>query len=218
VLTTQGVDVTPSFPAAVDCFVPAAGVARDGSLSQDAATIAWHDEGGLKVAGTPTTSADPCVMSSAPVVVSATGQHPAIGGADVTKFLPPPTSSDAPPTGSGPPSETPAPPPAAPVLTLPAKLTAKALASRRGVVVKVKVGGPGKIAITGRVPAKRMGRRGKPAVAATGQATARAAGTATVRLRFNAAARKRARSLKGARLSLRVVHDGHSSTKSVTLR
>jgi hypothetical protein len=223
VFTTQGVDVLPSF-APVDCFLPAAGVARDGSLSQDAATIAWKDEGGVKVAGTPTTSADPCEMSSAPVVVSATAQHPAIGGADVTKFLPPPTSSEPPP---GPPSGAPAPPPAqtgsgakpaAPVLTLPKKLTAKALASARGVAVKVKVSGPGKIVITGRVPAKSMGRRGKPAVAATGQATARAAGTVTVRLRFNAAARKRARRLKGARLSLRVVHDGRSSTKSITLR
>ncbi|MEA2424032.1 MAG: hypothetical protein QOH13_442 [Thermoleophilaceae bacterium] len=231
-LSIQGVDAMPTFPATVDCFVPAAGVALDGSLSQDAATIAWKDEGGLKVAGTPTTSADPCAMSSAPVVLSATGQHPAIGGADVTRFLPPPTSTEAPPTSPGssaPPSGTPSgtPPPApagsgakpfAPILTLPAKLTAKALASARGVAVKVKVSGPGKIAITGRVPAKRMGRRGKPAVAATGQATARAAGTVTVRVRFNAAARKRARTLKGTRLSLRVVHGGLSSAKSITLR
>jgi hypothetical protein len=227
VLSTQGIDTPPTFPAAVDCFVPAAGVAVDGSLSQDAATIAWKDEGGLKVAGTPTTNADPCVMTSAPVVISATGQHPAIGGADITKFLPPTTSPGTPPGGSDQAPGTSTPPPtqtdagakpAAPVLTLPKKLTAKALASARGVAVKVKVGGPGKIAITGSVPAKRMGRRGKAAVVATGQAIARAAGTMTVRLRFNAAARKRAKRLKGARLSLRVVHDGRSSTKSIVLR
>jgi hypothetical protein len=218
VFTTQGVDAVPSF-APVDCFLPAAGVARDASVSQDAATIAWKDEGGMKVAGAPTTSDDPCVMSSAPVVVSATGQHPAIGGADVAKFLPP----SAPPpggTGSTPPSTqvgTGA-QSAAPVLTLPTKLSAKGLASARGVSVKVKVGGPGKVVITGSVPAKLLGRRGKPVVALKGRATARAAGTVTVLLRFNAVARKRARRLKGARLSLRVVHGGRSATKSVTLR
>src|SRR4051794_7194918 len=228
-ISTQGVDAAPTFPAAVDCFVAAAGVAVDASLSQDAAKIAWKDGDGLKVAGTPTTSSDPCVMSSAPVLVSATGEHPAIGGADVTKFLPPPKSTDPPVTPTPPvePGPRPEPPPTPtgsdakptrPVLTLPAKLSAKALASTHGVAVKVRVSGPGKIAITGSVPAKRLGRRGKPAVAATGRATARAAGITIVRLRFNAAARKRARSLKGARLSLRVVHDGRSSTKSIRLR
>jgi hypothetical protein len=227
VLSTQGVDAFPSF-APVDCFLPAAGVARDGSLSQDAATIAWRDEGGLKVAGTPTTSADPCAMSSAPIVISATGQHPAIGGADVAKFLPTPTTPTAPTAPPGTSEPTPVAPaptspetgttPAAPVLRLPAKLTVKALASARGAAVKVKVSGPGKIAITGKVPAKRMGRSGKAVVAVTGRATARAAGTMTVRLRFNAAARKRARRLTGARLAMRVVHAGRSSAKSITLR
>lgn len=218
VLATAGVDAAPT--GQVDCFVPAAGVARDASLSQDATTIAWRDEGGLKVAGTPTTSADPCVMTSAPIVLSATGQHPAIGGADVTKFLPPPTGPGEPlPVTSNPPDGTgTVADPAAPALTLPAKLTAKGLATARGVAVKVKVGGPGKVSITGKVPAKRMGRTGKPVVAATGRATATAAGTVTVRLRFTKAARKRVRRLKGARLALRVVHAGRSTTKSVTLR
>ncbi len=224
VFSMQGIDADPSLTP-VDCFLPAAGVARDGSLSQDAATIAWKDDGGMKVAGAPTTATagnDPCVMSSAPVVVSATGQHPAIGGADVARFLPssapppggaPPVGATPPPTQGGPGTQS-----AAPVLTLPAKLSAKGLASARGVPVKVKVGGPGKVAITGSVPAKLLGRRGKPVVVAKGQTTARGAGTVKVLLRFNAAARKRARRLKGARLSLRVVHDGRSATKSVKLR
>ena len=227
VLTTQGVDAAPTFPAAVDCFVPASGVAMDGSLSMDATALAWKDEGGVKVAGTPTTSADPCVMSSAPVVISASGQHPAIGGADVAKFQPTPTSTEQPPTTPGTSSPPPAAPPVqtgavvtpkAPVLTVPAKLTAKALASARGVAVKVKVSGPGKVVITGRVPAKLMARSGKPRVVATGQATARSAGVVTVRLRFNAAARKRVRRLKGARLTLLVTHGGRSSTRSIKLR
>jgi hypothetical protein len=68
------------------------------------------------------------------------------------------------------------------------------------------------------VPAKLMARSGKPRVVATGQATARSAGVVTVRLRFNAAARKRVRRLKGARLALQVTHGGRSSTRSVNLR
>ena len=92
VLAIQGVDQAPAFPAAVDCFLPAAGIARDASLAPDAGAIAWKDDGGVKVAGTPSTTADPCVMGSAPVVLSPTGTHPSIGGADVAAFLPKPTT------------------------------------------------------------------------------------------------------------------------------
>ena len=46
----------PQVPAAVDCFVPTDGFAKDVSLSLDATRIAWTDAGGLKVAGAPTTA------------------------------------------------------------------------------------------------------------------------------------------------------------------
>ena len=97
VLAIQGVDQAPTFPAAVDCFLPAAGIARDASLAQDAGAIAWKDDGGVKVAGSPSTAADPCVMGSTPVVLSPTGTHPSIGGADVAAFLPKPPATAAPP-------------------------------------------------------------------------------------------------------------------------
>ena len=84
-------DQAPAFPAAVDCFLPAAGIARDASLAPDAGAIAWKDDGGVKVAGSPSTAGDPCVMGSAPRVLSPTGTHPSIGGADVAAFLPKPT-------------------------------------------------------------------------------------------------------------------------------
>jgi hypothetical protein len=213
VLSIQGVDQEPVFPAAVDCFMPAAGIARDASLAQDAGAIAWKDGGGVKVAGTPTTAADPCVMGSAPVVLSPTGTHPSIGGADAARFLPP-TTPPPPPVGTGPG----APRAAAPVMTLPAKVTVKALAASRGLSVKVKVGGPGKVSITGTVPARRLGRRGKPVVVATGKGSAKAAGTVTIRLRLNALGRKRVRRLKGARLTLRIVQGSRSATKVVRLR
>ena len=166
VLAIQGVDQEPAFPAAVNCFVPAAGVARDASLAPNAGSIAWKDDGGVKVAGSPSTAADPCVMGSAPVVISATGAYPSIGGADVAAFLPKPPPRRR-PAGLGPVGSRRE--RLRPVVKLPSKVTAKALACSRGVPVKVKVGGPGKVSITGTVPARRLGRRGKPVVVATGK-------------------------------------------------
>jgi hypothetical protein len=216
VLAIQGVDQEPSFPAAVDCSLPAAGFARDASLSQDAGTIAWKDGAGVKVAGTPTTAAEPCALASAPVVLSPTGAHPSIGGADVSAFLPkPPVITPPVVGGSGAPGGATLSPP---VVKLPAKVTVKALAASRGVPVRVTVSGPGKVAITGTVPARRVGRRGKPVVVATGKASPRAAGTVTVRLRLTAVGHKRARRLKGARLALRIVQGSRSTTKTVKLR
>ena len=108
--------------------------------------------------------------------------------------------------------------PRALVVKLPAKLTAKALAASRGVAVKVKVGGPGKVSIRGTVPARRLGRRGKPVLVATGKRVARAAGTVTIRLRLTTVGRKRVRRLKGARLTLRIMQGSRSATKVVKLR
>jgi hypothetical protein len=228
VLAIQGVDAAPALPAAVDCFLPAAGVAHDPSLSMDARQIAWDDEQGLKVAGTPTTAADPCVLPSAPVVISATGKHAAIGGADVGAFLPklppaPPaggasTPATTPPAGPAPPARpsTPTAHTSAPVLKLPARLTAAGLA--RGLALTVTVATAGAVRITATAPARRLGRRGKPVVVATGTARARRAGKLTVRLRLNATARRHVKRLKGARLTLRVVQGTRASTRTITLR
>jgi hypothetical protein len=211
VVATQGVDQPPTFPAAVDCFMPTAGVATDASLSADATRIAWTDDGGLKVAGAPTTAADPCALTSPPAVISPTASQGAIGGADVAAFLP---TSGQPPTG-GPPSG--GPPPGAPVATVPRKVTTKALAGRKGVPIKVKVARAGKVKITGSVPAKVL-RGSRSIVVATGSATAKRAGTVTVRLRLTAAARKKRSRLKGARMTLRVTQGRLSTTKRFTLR
>jgi hypothetical protein len=218
VLAIQGVDQAPAIPAAVDCFLPANGIARDASLAPDATAIAWKDDGGVKVAGSPSTAADPCLMQSAPVVLSPTGTHPSIGGADVAAFLPksPPTST---PPAAGPGQGTPgATAPHALVVKLPKHVTAKALSGSRGLAVKVGVSGPGKVSIRGTVPARRLGRRGKPVVVATGKHIAPAAGTVTIRLRLTTVGRKRVRRLKGARLTLRVTQGSRSTTKVVRLR
>jgi hypothetical protein len=211
VLAIHGVDQDP-FPAAVDCFLPAAGVATDVSLSQDGRLIAWTDAQGLKIAGTPTTAADPCAFSSPPVLISPTGKSASIGGANVSAFLPP-----APPVS--PPVTTPPPPaaqPSAPVATVPSKVTTKALAA--GLPVKLTLAAAGKVTISATVPAKALGRKGKPVVVAAGTGTAKAAGELTVKLRLNSVGKRKLKRLKGKRLTLRIVQGGRTTTKTVTLR
>ncbi len=221
VLAIGGVDQAPSFPAAVDCFVPASGVAKEVSLSADAKTVAWTDARGLVVAGTPVDASDPCVLTSPPVVLSPTASQGAIGGADVNAFLPA-SPSGSPQPGSPPAGGSPSPgtttAPAAPRAILPGKVTTKALGAARGLAVKVRVASAGKVKLVGTVPAARMGRKGRPVVIATGSKTAAKAGTVKVRLRLNAAARKRLKRLKGARMTLRITHGGRSTSRKVTLR
>ena len=216
VTATQGVDQPPTVPAAVDCFIPAAGVATDASLSADATRIAWTDDGGLKVAGAPTTAADPCTLTSPPVVISPTASQGAIGGANMAAFLPksgqPPAGGPG-PGGPGPGGTT----SRAPVATVPRKVKVKALARSKGVAIKVKVVRAGKVKITGSVAAKVL-RSSRSIVVAKGSATAKRAGTVTVRLRLTKAARKKRSRLKGARMTLRVTQRGLSTTKRFTLR
>jgi len=237
VLAVQGIDQPPTFPAAVDCYLPTSGIASGVSLSSDATRIGWQDDAGLRVAGTPSTQADPCVLTAPPALISPTGSHGSIGGADVAAFLPAPTTPTTPTTTTTTPTTTTTTPPpttptspgtgpggfaapaAAPLLTIPAKLTARALAASKGVGFKVKVARAGKLTVTATVPASRMGRTGTRAVVvATGSKGATKAGTVIVRLRFTVAARKRVKRLRGARLKLRVVQAGRATTKSVTLR
>jgi len=214
-LSIQGVDQLPAFPAAVNCYVPASGVAQDPSLSQDARAVAWNDGQGLKVAGAPVSAADPCEMTSPAVVISPTGVHASIGGANIAAFLPSP--APVPPSNpSGPGPQGGGGTLAAPVATLPAKVTTKALGS--GLSVKVKLSGAGKVTVTATVPAKAMGRKGKPVTIGTGSAIAKGAGTVTVKLKLNSAARKRLKKLKGAMLTLRFVQNGRTTTKTVKLR
>src|SRR4051794_3107445 len=225
VLSIQGVDQGPVGP--VDCFVPASGVAKDPSVSPDARTVAWTDGQGLKVAGAPTSAADPWEMTSPAVVLSPPGEHAAIGGADIAAFLPPtPPPAGGGTGGAGGSGGSGGPPAAggtggaggagAPAAKLPAKITTKALGA--GLSVKVTVPGAGKVTLTATVPAKAMSRRGKPVLIGAGSAIAKGAGTVTVKLKLNSAARRRLKQLRGAKLTLRCVQNGRSTTKTVTLR
>jgi hypothetical protein len=211
-LSMQSVDQDPTFPAAVDCYVPASGVAGEPSLSADATRLVWTDAQGLKVAGTPTSAAEPCVLTTAPVVISATATQGAIGGASLAPFLPA-AQEPGPIVGS-----TPTPLAAAPVVTLPKRVTRKALARPNGVAAKVKVTVAGKVKLSGTVAAKALRRKGKRVVIAIGSATAKGAGTITVRLRLNKTGRTQRKRLKGAKMTLRVTQGKLSTTKRVTLR
>ncbi len=101
VISIAGPDQPPT--GAVDCYLPASGIAGEVSLSQDATRVAWKDGEGLKVAGAPAGSADPCALSAPPIVISPTATQGAIGAASISAFLPgvPPPGTTTPLVASG---------------------------------------------------------------------------------------------------------------------
>jgi hypothetical protein len=101
------------------------------------------------------------------------------------------------------------------VATVPSKVTTKALAA--GLPLKLTLAAAGKVTISATVPAKAVGRKGKPVVVATGTGTAKAAGKLTVKLRLNSVGKKKLKRLKGVRLTLRIVQGGRTTTKTVKL-
>ena len=198
-------------PGAVDCYLPATGSADNATFSQDGKFIAWQDTEGVKIAGVPTTDADPCVFSSPPVLISATGSSPSIGGSDVGTLRP---GSSAPGDGT---DDAPASKPL--LVTLPAKVTAAALTSKAGLPLKVTVPAGGKIAVTASVPASRLGLKGQKAVViATGSASPRRAGQVSFKLRLNAKGRKYRTRLRGLTLTLRITQGAKTTTKTIRLR
>ena len=222
VLSIAGVDQPIALPAAVDCFIPVPPSSKPGdvSLSQDGTRIAWKDDAGVKVAGVPTTAADPCVFSTAPAVLSATGRHPSIGGSDVDTLRPPAAPPvPAPAPGGTPPAGTPSgsgTPLAAPAVKLPATLAVTRLVA--GLALRVAVSGPGTVTASATVPAARLHRTGRPVVVATGRIGASAAGTVTLRLRLNRTGRAQRRRLRGTTLLVTVRQGGRATTRRVRLR
>ena len=123
-ISVSGVDQPPTFPAAVDCYLPATGVAKDVSLSQDATRVAWSDDDGLKVAGTPSTVADPCVLSAPAVLIAPKGAR----ALDRAARSSPRSCPRRRPRGGGtgaPVAQPPAATPAAPTATVPARVHAR---------------------------------------------------------------------------------------------
>jgi hypothetical protein len=230
VVAINGVDAPATFPAPVDCFIPAAGAAREVTFSQDGTLMAWKDDQGVKVAGVPTTTADPCVFSSPPVVISATGSSPSIGGADVSQLRP------APPAGPG---TTPAPGTGGSgaggagggggsgasgsggslsVSTVPAKGSAAALSAATGLTLKLTVPASGKVTVTATIAPKALHLKGKKAIViATGSATATKAGKLSLHLKLTSTGRKYRKRLKGATITLKITQAKKTTTKRVKL-
>jgi hypothetical protein len=68
------------------------------------------------------------------------------------------------------------------------------------------------VTLTVTVPARRLGRHGKPVVVAAGRATAKRPGKVTVRVRLTATGRRKLQRLKGARLTITARYDGKRFT------
>lgn len=223
-----GLAAEPNYPAG--CRLQTAGGGRDVSLSQDATRIAWRDDGGVKVAGIPVfTGADACQLSAPPVVISPTGTHPSIGGADAAAIA---AARAGTPgggtTGSG--SGTTSRPggggatgtggttsPALAV-TVPARPAVSAL--RSGLAVTVTAPGAGLVTVTLSVPRATLGLKSGPrtVVVARGSVRATKAGKVTVRLKATKQARPRLRRLRGKTATLEVTAGTRTVTRKVRLR
>lgn len=196
-----------------DCFLPTQGNARYVSISQDATTMAWQDDRGVVVAGTPvwfpSQAISTCVLSRPAVVISPTGRMPSIGAS--TAATPPGAGAGAgggaggviggAPKGQPPKSQSPAP------LLVPRSLKASALA--KGVKLTIRVAAAGIVSATGKVGGKTV---------AEARAKAEHPGAVTLRLRATKAYRDRLGELVGKRLVIRVSADGRSTTVRRTLR
>ena len=113
------------------------------------------------------------MLSSPPVADLTDGKSASIGGANIAR-VPAAAGAAGQPAGHDA-RRRPAPAgPPAPVASLPAKVTTKALGA--GLPLKLTVAAAGKVTISATVPAKAVGRKGKPVVVATGTGVAKAAG------------------------------------------
>ena len=179
-----------------DCFLPTQGDATDVSISQDATTMAWHDDRGVVVAGIPvwfpSVAVSTCNLSRPPVVISATGKMPSIGASTAAVAA---VAGGPGPTGGSGKAKAPK------IVALSKKLKAAALA--RGVVLTVRVAAAGKVVATGKVGAKTV---------ATGKVRAKRAGKVKLRLRATKSYRERLGTLKGQRLVIKVTAGGRSTT------
>lgn len=191
-----------------DCYLPAQGEPSYVSISQDGTRMAWHDDRGVVVAGTPvwfpSAAASTCNLSSPPVVISASGTMPSLGPSTAAT----PAAGPGPGTGGGTPGGgSSGGAAAAPKVSLSKTLRAAAL--KAGVSLKVTVAKAGKVTATAKVGKKTV---------ATGKATAKRAGTVKVKLKATKAYRKRLSSLRRKVLAIAVKAGGKTTVVKRTLR
>jgi hypothetical protein len=210
------------------CDLPVNGESSSVSFSPDGTQMTWADADGVKVAGVPNLSAGTgtCTLTSPPVVISSTGKSPSFGGADVPAILQTKGGSGQPGGGQpgggqpgGAQSGT-----AKVTVALAGKATRAAF--RKGLKLRLTVPAAGRVQVSASIPAKTaraIGLTGakrsralagvasargiaaaaKSVVVARGSVDAKGAGTVTVRLRPTAKARRAAKRLAGAKLTIK---------------
>ena len=221
-----------TLPSTVDqlCDLPVVGESGNVSFSPDGQFVAWGDAEGVKVAGAPNLAAgtEACTLTSPVRVLSATGNSPDFGGADVASIL-------GEGTGLGP-----APGPGG-------SLTAKAkgkptyrtfLQGKLAIVVNAV--GAGRVDVSASLARKIAKRIGIGAVAANsvralaagqggfaaakavvvgrGHKTATGAGKVTIKLKPTKAAKRAGRKLKGKKLAISVSQGAARRKLTVKLR
>ena len=166
----------------------------DPSWAPDGFGIAWQSSKGVEVSRFTKFGPAECEAPN-DVLISATGSEPDWGPADPPAAVYTPDKPVDPPANPGGPGET-------PIATLSlTKVTAKAL--RKGLVVKVAVPAAGKVTLVATVKGRKV---------ASGTKTAKAAGTVTVKLS------KVRKSLRGKTLTLKLIFNNQTATKSLKVR
>lgn len=184
-----------------DCFLGTDTTVRDVSISQDATEFAWHDAGGVKVAGVPNfNGAATCVLTRAPLTISPTGSYPSMGPFNVTSAISSPVFK---PQLPGTPSSF--------------KISALL---KKGAVVKITSRNGGKAKITLSVKPKTVGKRGrKPIVIASASGDVPAGEVVKqIKLKLNRKGKSLKKKLKGKRATLTVTIGGQSTSKTVKLK
>lgn len=224
------------------CDLPVNGESSSVSFSPDGTQMTWADADGVKVAGVPNLAAGTttCTLTSPPVVISPTGKSPSFGGADVPVILGTGGSGQpggGQPGGGQPGGGTPAPAKIAVALSG----TATRAAFRKGLTLRLTVPAGGRVAASASIPARTAraigltGAKGsralagvasargiaaaaKSVVVARGKVNADGAGTVTLRLRPTAKARRAAKRLTGAKLTIKVEQDAARGTKTIRVK
>lgn len=188
-----------------DCFLPTQGDASHVSISPDGSAIAWHDARGVVVAGVPawfpSALESVCNLSAPPVVISATGTMPSLGGSGAALAGGPPAAAGGAGAGNKGGSKRPQ------LVSLAKKPKARAL--KAGIPLTVRVSAAGKVTALGKVGGKLV---------AKGTAKARRAGKVTLRLKATKAYRKRLGQLVGKKLKIAISGPGGKTTLSRKLR
>lgn len=184
-----------------DCFLGTDTTVRDASISQDASEFAWHDGGGVKVAGIPNfNGAATCVLTRAPTTISPSGSYPSIGPFNVPAAVSSPVFK---PQLPGTPSSF--------------KIAALL---KKGAIVKITSRNGGKAKIQLSVKPKIVGKRGKKPIVIASTSAVIPAGDVVkqVKLKLNRKGKSLKKKLKGKRATLTVTIDGQSTTKTVKLK